>query len=75
MALLVENGADVTVQNRRRQTPAMMAHNIRVSRLLNDAATRHKVSANVNANYESSLPAVILIMSDSSLDLCRIRTK
>ena len=42
--LLIENGADCIVENRRRQTPFMVAHNIRVARLLSEAAKRYKVS-------------------------------
>ena len=42
--LLIENGADCMVENRRRQTPFMVTHNIRVARLLSDAAKRYKVS-------------------------------
>ena len=46
--LLIENGADCVVENRRHQTPFMVAHNIRVARLLSDAAKRYKVSHNIN---------------------------
>ena len=44
MNILIENGADCTVENRRRQTPLQMAHNIRVARLLTEAMKRYKVS-------------------------------
>ena len=41
--ILLENGADVTIGNRRRQTPLQMAHNIRVTRILTEAVKRYKV--------------------------------
>ena len=43
MTLLIENGADVTAENRRRQTPGAVTHNVRVARYINDATQRYKV--------------------------------